>query len=87
MNSPLLTPEDLIMVDVQGSDRWSIYHRLQDLGISCQCGTNQPLKVPISHPLGAIQLWSVVQQTTATPSDLRQWLNHCWQLKFENDYQ
>ncbi len=67
-------------VEIQGSDRWQMYRRLQDLGIACHCAAYQPLYVQINHVGAAVQLWSVAQQTTRSNQDLRIWLNRCWQL-------
>ncbi|MGK7931403.1 MAG: Asr1405/Asl0597 family protein [Microcystaceae cyanobacterium] len=76
---------DLVEVTaLTGSDRWTVYHRLQELGISCHCSFNQPLKVRLNHPLTGIQLWSVVKQTTAPRSVLLQWLHQCWCLSTDN---
>ncbi len=65
----------------QSSDRWQIYHRLQALDISCQCGTNKPLQVKVDDILTAIQLWSVAKQVTSPRRELIQWLNQCWKIK------
>lgn len=69
------------IVTAQHSDRWQIYYRLQALGISCQCQTNQPLQVKIDDTLTAIQLWSVTKQCTASRPELVHWLNRCWAIK------
>lgn len=69
------------VVEVNPSDRWSVYRRLQELDIPCKCSTNEPLTVAIHSPLTAVQLWSVNKQQTATRNDLIDWLNHCWQTK------
>ncbi len=68
------------MIDVQWSDRWQVYYRLQELGISCHCEVNQPLTAEFSHPSAAIQLWSVIKPYTHSRSALLQWLDHCWHL-------
>lgn len=80
MNSSPLKVNPVETIAVEGSDRWTMYHRLQELDIPCHCGVNQPLKVSLSHPLAGIQLWSVMKQTTASRSVLLQWLHQCWQL-------
>lgn len=76
---------DLVEVTtVAGSDRWTVYHRLQELGISCQCSLNKPLKVHLNNPLTGIQVWSVIKQTTASRPVLLQWLHQCWGLSTDN---
>lgn len=65
-------------VSVNRSERWAIYRRLQELQIPCQCSPNQPLRVQLTHTTTAIQLWSVVKQTTAPRHELISWLNRCW---------
>ena len=59
--------------------RWDVYHRLQELSIPCSCGMGQPLQVCITTTQDAIQLWSVVQQVTASRGDRLAWLERCWQ--------
>lgn len=61
------------------TDRWFIYRRLQQLEISCQCGSQQPLVVEINSPVAALQLWSVLRQLNASRRELIQWLETCWQ--------
>ena len=65
-------------IEVRDSDRWEIYHRLRELGIDCQCKMHQPLKVQVSSPGDAIQLWSVIQQITAPRCHLLRWIDKCW---------
>lgn len=60
-------------------DRWSAYHRLQQLSIPCQCAQGQPLQVQIGTAIAAIQLWSVLRQITASRQEQIAWLEHCWQ--------
>lgn len=66
------------IVEVNWSDRWLIYHRLDELSIPCQCKTNQPLRVEITNVTAAIQLWSVTRRLTAPRQDLIDWLKRCW---------
>lgn len=70
------------MVEVNCSDRWQIYQRLQELAIPCWCSTNQPLRVHIVDATAAIQLWSVSRQVTMSRQDLMCWLERCWQNNF-----
>jgi hypothetical protein len=74
-------PKTANIVNLHRTDRWQVFHRLQALDISCQCGTHQPLLVQIENPQAAIQLWSVVKQCSASRGELIDWLNRCWQMK------
>lgn len=65
-------------VSVAMSDRWSIYYRLQDLGVSCSCNLHQPLQIEITTPSAAIQVWHVVRQETISRGKLITWLENCW---------
>jgi hypothetical protein len=58
--------------------RWDIYYRLLELSIPCSCETGEPLRVNIQDTLAAIQLWSVMKQTTAPRDEQVEWLNACW---------
>ncbi len=69
------------IVAVAPSERWQVYRRLQELGISCRCRTNQPLSVQIDDVAAAIQLWSVVRHLTVPRHDLAIWLERCWRLR------
>ncbi len=68
-------------VGINNTERWSIYHRLQQLEIPCSCSTNQPLEVELDNPSAIAQLYSVVKQSTASRSELIDWLDDCWRLK------
>ena len=69
------------VVEVNYSDRWLAYRRLQELDIPCHCSANQSLTVALHSPIAAIQLWSINKQLTATRNDLIDWLHCCWQKK------
>jgi hypothetical protein len=69
------------IVIVNSAEKWFIYYRLQELGISCQCSTNRPLQVQLDSTKTAIQLWSVARQFSASRQELVDWLECCWQLK------
>lgn len=60
------------------ADRWFIHRRLQQLEISCQCSSNQPLVVEINSPVAVAQLWSVLRQLTGSRQELIAWLETCW---------
>ncbi|MDJ0719510.1 MAG: hypothetical protein QNJ54_35705 [Prochloraceae cyanobacterium] len=69
------------IIAINRVDRWSVYQRLQQLEISCQCLTNESLRAEFKSPLDAIQLWSVVKQIYSTRTELILWLNRCWERK------
>ncbi|ACK66461.1 conserved hypothetical protein [Rippkaea orientalis PCC 8801] len=81
MNSANLPLKSSQIVQVPWNDRWTVYHRLQELGISCYCSSNQPLEVQLSSPTAVIQLWSVVKHCSSSRQELIQWLQTCWDLK------
>ena len=78
--SPLSKPL-IHVVDIKNTERWSIYHRLQELKIPCQCSTNQPLQVELNNPSAIAQLCFVVKQLTASRSELIDWLDYCWKVE------
>ncbi|MEM9091379.1 MAG: Asr1405/Asl0597 family protein [Cyanobacteria bacterium P01_F01_bin.53] len=61
-------------------NRWQVYHRLQELGIQCQCKGFKPLTVSIHTPIEAIQLWSIIRRISQSRSDLAAALMKSWQL-------
>jgi hypothetical protein len=68
------------LTNVRQIDRWVIYNRLKELHISCRCEPNTPLQVEINSPAAAIQLWSVIRQTTEARTELVNWLAVCWKM-------
>ena len=69
------------VIQIDWSDRWQVYYRLQALEIECFCQANQPLQVYSNNPQAAIQTWSVVKQFTANRQELIDWLDRCWLIK------
>ncbi|HEY9734830.1 MAG TPA: Asr1405/Asl0597 family protein [Trichocoleus sp.] len=67
------------VLEVDRINRWNIYNRLRQLGISCQCQIGQPLVVQVTTADVAVQLWSVVQQFTAPREANLEHLQRCWQ--------
>ena len=67
-------------VGIKNTERWSIFHRLQELDIPSICSTNKPLQVQLDNPSAIAQLCSVVKQTTASRHELIHWLDNCWQV-------
>lgn len=82
---PTSTPPDIPataqIVNVPRTDRWCIYHRLQDLKIPCWCLEDGTLRAEIRDSLTAVLLRSVVQQCLAPRCELVNWLERCWQIK------
>ena len=74
----------IVGVEVDWADRWQVYKRLQELDIPCSCETNQPLRVETNTPLAMVQLWSVIQQLTASRQDLIWSLECCWKSRYRN---
>ncbi|MEC4814272.1 MAG: hypothetical protein SAK29_13505 [Scytonema sp. PMC 1069.18] len=75
--------QEKYVVEVNWADRWLVYRRLQELGISCSCESNQPLTIEISDVTTAIQLWSVVRSFTAPRQDLIHTLKQCWKSRYK----
>lgn len=71
---------DAVQIEsVPRSDRWQVYHRLQELGIPCACPPDGSILVLGHSPVAIAQLWSVVRHHTAPRQDLLDWLGRCWQ--------
>ncbi|MEY2913777.1 MAG: hypothetical protein RLZZ184_3086 [Cyanobacteriota bacterium] len=71
------------VIDIDWADRWQVYQRLQELDIICICETNQPLIVEINNPTAAIQLWSVIQQFSASRQDLIENIENSWRIRYQ----
>lgn len=69
------------VVSIPRGDRWLVYQRLQELGIPCSCSSDGYLHAEAKTPTAAIQLWSVVRQSTASRRELIFWLHRCKQFK------
>jgi hypothetical protein len=72
---------------LQGTERWQVYQRLQELDIICSCGTNQPLQVNLQSPTDLVLLWSVARCITSSRSELLSWLERCWVSTTANNIQ
>lgn len=84
-----MNPSDYSLVSnqaiaINGTERWDIYHRLQELEIPCKCPAHKPLMVEISSPNHLIQLWSVIRRINASRHDLVNSLENNWQIEFNN---
>ena len=62
------------------SDRWLIYHRLQELMIPCKCTADGCLRVQVNSCLTAILVRSTVLQFMGSRQELIDWLERCRQL-------
>ncbi|MDB9465933.1 Asr1405/Asl0597 family protein [Dolichospermum circinale] len=71
------------VIDIDWADRWQVYQRLQELDVICVCETNQPLMVEINNPTAAIQLWSVIQQFSASRQDLIKNIENSWRIRYQ----
>jgi hypothetical protein len=69
------------IIDAAWGDRWQIYHRLQELEISCNCSTGKPLTVAVDTPTAVIQVWSVARQLSVDRHQLVDWLDRCFTLQ------
>ncbi|MGI0488704.1 Asr1405/Asl0597 family protein [Pantanalinema rosaneae CENA516] len=73
---PLTTP----VLTISRCDRWQACQRLQALDILCDCRADGRLHVEIDRPIVLVQLRSVIQQLTASRSELIDWLEQCWRI-------
>ncbi|MCX7592206.1 MAG: hypothetical protein N2235_00310 [Fischerella sp.] len=71
---------DRYIVQIPLSDRWQVYHRLQELMIPCSCLPDGSLRVQINSGLAAILVHSTVRQFMASRQELIDWLEKCWQI-------
>jgi hypothetical protein len=80
MNLQAKTAQTDFRVVVECPDRWQVYRRLQELDISCQCGSYQALTVEMTGTDTIVQVWSVVNRTKRSRSELIDGLETCWRL-------
>jgi hypothetical protein len=73
----------LYTINVFWGDRWQIYHRLAELGITCKCSTAKPLEVSIETPTAALQVWSVARQQIVDRSYMVSWLELCFKQNYQ----
>ncbi|MDF5720058.1 MAG: hypothetical protein PUP91_06130 [Rhizonema sp. PD37] len=66
------------LLEVPLSDRWRIYHRLQELMIPCWCLADGSLRVRVNNCLTAILVRSTLLQFMANRHELVDWLERCW---------
>jgi hypothetical protein len=65
------------------SDRWRIYHRLQELMIKSSCPPDGSLRVQVNNLQEAILIRSTVMQFLASRHELVDWLERCWNYSAE----
>lgn len=68
------------VVNVSRILRWQIYHRLQELKISCWCPADGSLRVEVNDTVSAVLVRSTVQQFVAPRQELVDWLERCWRI-------
>jgi hypothetical protein len=74
--SPSITAAQV--VNISRTDRWRIYHRLQELRIPAWCPEDGSLWVEVDDAIAAFLVRSTVQQFAASRSELLGWLERCW---------
>lgn len=70
--------ESSITIAIDAIARWDVFRRLQELAIPCECTCGEPLKVSVSTAAAAIQVWSVVKQSTSPREFSIDHLKRCW---------
>ncbi|MEA5549430.1 hypothetical protein VB713_00285 [Anabaena cylindrica UHCC 0172] len=73
----MFSPEEQVL-QIPLSDRWQIYHRLQELTIACSCPSDGSLRVQVNSLQEAILVRSAVKQLLASRCELVEWLENCW---------
>lgn len=68
-------------IEISRSDRWQVYQRLRELGITSTCLQDGSFEVELHSPVTVIQLRSVLLQFVAPRQHLLDWLERCWQQK------
>ena len=78
-----IVPKPDKVLSVKWSSRWEIFRRLKALQINCQCRTNEPLLIDLHSPTTLVQIWSVIRQSSATRTQLIDWLDNCWSMPYD----
>ncbi|AFY89981.1 Asr1405/Asl0597 family protein [Chroococcidiopsis thermalis] len=78
MFKPTSSDPNVQVVEIPVSDRWRIYHRLQELSIPCCCPADGSLVVEVNSAIAAFLVRSTVQHFLATRQELLDWLERCW---------
>lgn len=66
------------VVSVQRCDRWSAYHRLQELSIPCACPADGTLRVEVDHATALVLARSAIRQFLTSRQEDVDWLERCW---------
>jgi hypothetical protein len=74
-NADSIAPQ---LIPVARSDRWQVYHRLQELEISCRCLTDGRLEITTPSFATQVQVWSILYQLHASRSQLIHLLERSW---------
>jgi hypothetical protein len=74
-NRPL--PDTAYRLEIDRTDRWCIYHRLQELNLPCWCLPDGSLWVDVLSCSAALLVRSVVLQMLAPRTELVDWLERC----------
>ena len=85
LNASPLSSEPLgdQVLQIPLSDRWRIYHRLQELKINSSCPPDGSLRVQVNNLLEVILIRSTVIQFLASRQELLEWLERCWHYSDE----
>lgn len=67
-------------IEINSDRRWSMYNRLRDLGITCECKAYQPLRIQLETVNAAIQFWQVFHRFHGSRPERIKRLEVCWQM-------
>jgi len=76
----MTSPDPTVPLTLDPVDRWTIYSRLQDLSVPCDCDCGQPLRVAATSPTAVLQIWSVVRSVTMPREAAIAALETCWKI-------
>ncbi|MBD1910101.1 MULTISPECIES: Asr1405/Asl0597 family protein [unclassified Leptolyngbya] len=76
--TPSLETLQNLLITVPLGDRWLVRDRLQELDIPCQCESDGSLRVDITSPWAAIQVWSVLFRWKGSRQEHVNWLMRSW---------
>ncbi|MGF1568557.1 MAG: Asr1405/Asl0597 family protein [Nodosilinea sp.] len=66
---------------VSRCDRWSIYHRLQELNIPCACPADGTLRVEANYATDLVLARSAIRQFLTSRQEDVSWLERCWETQ------
>lgn len=75
-----LPNDQLTAINLDSVDRWTVFSRLQELSVPCECTCGHPLKVTADSPTAVLQIWSVVRNATHSRAALVETLESCWNM-------